>query len=342
MQQMFAVTRRSSTHLRLPYALFTQCCLIVVFLLSGVTLRAQPAPPPLQITSPAEGTSVLPGETITVTVISSPAIRFTKVVVAAELPIGFSSVSTTIPTEVSLHVPTNATLGQYHLTALGWTVQGGPEESPAITINVESPANPLKIVVQPPEIPFKVRGAQIPLQITGTFPDGHTQDLSNSTRAEYATSSPNVATVDGHGIVTSVGAGSSQISVRYGTQSIVVPVSVVIGPAVTVLASPPRLWPPNGGVVPITVSGTIMDAGGGVRTTSARYAVTDAYGTIQPTGTVTLGPNGEYSILVSLEASRRGDDKGGRQYTIVVNATDNSGNRGSGFATVVVPHDQGR
>ena len=110
-------------------------------------------------------------------------------------------------------------------------------------------------------------------------------------------------------------------------------------PVVTLSITPTSLWPPNGKVVPVTMSGTITDTGCTIET--AAYAVTDEYGKVQPSGPVTLGPGGAYSLNVLLQASRLGNDLDGRLYTVTVSATNNGGNTGSQSGTVVVPHDQG-
>ena len=51
-------------------------------------------------------------------------------------------------------------------------------------------------------------------------------------------------------------------------------------PAVTVFAAPNVLWPPNGKLVPVAVSGTIVDTGTGVDMTSVGYRVNDEYGSV--------------------------------------------------------------
>jgi hypothetical protein len=111
-------------------------------------------------------------------------------------------------------------------------------------------------------------------------------------------------------------------------------------PVVTIAASPTTLWPPNGKRVAVTVSGAITDEGGGsgVQAGSAAYVVMDEYGQIQPSGTLTLGAGGSYTFTVALEASRRGNDRDGRRYTITVSANDQAGHLGFASATVTVPH----
>jgi hypothetical protein len=111
-------------------------------------------------------------------------------------------------------------------------------------------------------------------------------------------------------------------------------------PSVTVFAAPNVLWPPNGKMVPVTVSGTIVDTGTGVDVNRLSYRVNDEYGSVQPSGRLSLSADGAYSFTVSLQASRLGADRDGRGYSIIVEATDGAGNRAWNAAAVIVPHDR--
>jgi hypothetical protein len=113
-------------------------------------------------------------------------------------------------------------------------------------------------------------------------------------------------------------------------------------PVITLSATPKILWPPNGRLVPVTLSGTITDAGSGVNASTAEYAVQDEYGEVRPFGKITLDAAGNYSFTILLRAGRRGNDLNGRQYTIRVSAKDNAGNRGVRWTRVTVPHDLSR
>ena len=115
-------------------------------------------------------------------------------------------------------------------------------------------------------------------------------------------------------------------------------------PTITIAASSYVLWPPNGKLVPVTISGTISDTGSGVKASSLQYSVIDEYQQIHPHGPISLGPDGRYSVVVWLQASRDGGNPHGRLYIIIVGASDNAGNANSAQTSVVVPHDasQGR
>jgi hypothetical protein len=112
-------------------------------------------------------------------------------------------------------------------------------------------------------------------------------------------------------------------------------------PTIAATANPSSLWPPNGKLVRVGVSGTVTDSQSGVNLSSGIFTVTDEYGTVQPSGSFNINAGGSYSFAVSLKASRNGNDKDGRQYTIAVQAKDKAGNVGSASVGVVVPHDQG-
>jgi hypothetical protein len=113
-----------------------------------------------------------------------------------------------------------------------------------------------------------------------------------------------------------------------------------VPPVITVAPTPKLLWPPNGAMVPVTISGTITDTESGVDAHSLTFSVRDEYGEVEPAGAITLGAGGTFSFTVSLRAARHGSDRDGRRYTVVVRAKDNAGNQGSSSAVVTVPHDR--
>ena len=77
-------------------------------------------------------------------------------------------------------------------------------------------------------------------------------------------------------------------------------------------------------------------------TSSARFAVTDEYGAVRPSGAITVNADSSFTVNVPLVAARHDADIDGRKYTIVVSAKDNTGNEGSTTVIVVVPHDQAK
>jgi hypothetical protein len=110
-------------------------------------------------------------------------------------------------------------------------------------------------------------------------------------------------------------------------------------PSIDLSATPTVLWPADGRTMSVVVSGRVTDTSSGVDPASVRYEVLDEYGTVQPSGAITLDADGQYSAVVPLAAFRRGNDRDGRIYIIVVHATDRAGNSADESATVLVPHD---
>jgi hypothetical protein len=83
----------------------------------------------------------------------------------------------------------------------------------------------------------------------------------------------------------------------------------------------------------------VMDESDSSGVQSAAYAVTDEYGQVQPSGSFSPGADGGYTFTVALQASRNGNDRDGRRYTIMVSATDTAGNIGGASTTVTVPRN---
>jgi hypothetical protein len=109
---------------------------------------------------------------------------------------------------------------------------------------------------------------------------------------------------------------------------------------ITATVSPELLWPPNGAIIPVTVSGQAFAGGSGV--VAIEWRVVDEYRQHQPTGSASVAGNGPFSFQVPLLADRRGSDKDGRHYSIRLTAVDQAGNRLLLAQPLVVNvHDQG-
>jgi hypothetical protein len=115
---------------------------------------------------------------------------------------------------------------------------------------------------------------------------------------------------------------------------------VDVPPVITVSASPSVLWPPNGKMVPVTLSGTMTVTACAAKPTVLSYTVGDEYGLVQPAGSIVPDADGAFSVGIELQASRRGDDRNGRQYTITVTAANNGGGSASATSVVTVPHNR--
>lgn len=110
-------------------------------------------------------------------------------------------------------------------------------------------------------------------------------------------------------------------------------------PAFTIAADPSTIWPPNGELVDVTVSGSGSDATSGLSQVS--YAITDEYGTSLSLSPRTLSGNvASWSELLKVEARRLGNDTDGRVYRVTATLTDTAGHTSTATAEIVVLRDQ--
>lgn len=170
----------------------------------------------IEITSPANGAVVAPGESLTV-VVATPASFARGVAVIGAGGMGFGGPSLHPPFRFTLTVPAGARPGPYRITALGSDAPGSISASASVTVDVERPDAPTALSAQPAEIQFESVGERTPIKVTGAFSDGTTTDLTNSSRVHYSASDPGVAKVDSNGMVAAVSAGSATVTAAYGS-----------------------------------------------------------------------------------------------------------------------------
>lgn len=116
--------------------------------------------------------------------------------------------------------------------------------------------------------------------------------------------------------------------------------TVDTAPPVLILNQPEPsiLWPANGDMVNVIVSGNVKDISSGVA--SSNYTVIDAYNQLGLAGSIIAGNDGGFLFNVSLKAEKDSKDKDGRIYTITINSVDNAGNITTQSVMVIVPHDK--
>jgi serine protease len=110
-------------------------------------------------------------------------------------------------------------------------------------------------------------------------------------------------------------------------------------PQLTLRLETDRIWPSNGKLVPVTVTGVTSDDESTI--TSVSFVTRDEYGSVQPSGVAAV-TNARFRFTVDLAARRLGHDRDGRRYQISVTAADAGGNSATVTADVVVRHDRRR
>jgi hypothetical protein len=170
---------------------------------------------PLAITSPASGSIVAPGTTLTVNVTSPAGQSFTVVFIAGEGFIGLTRHTTSpLPAQFTIDVPADARLGTYALAALG-TTPADTRVAVRIEIDVERPDLPARLTARVPQVVFDRQGQQSAIDLLATFADGTVLDATASSRVTYASSNPGVATVDDNGLLRGVSSGVAEITATY-------------------------------------------------------------------------------------------------------------------------------
>jgi hypothetical protein len=151
----------------------------------------------LQITSPLSGLPYFPlyteGQTYTITLSADPSVSNIAVMTPPSFP---DAQPTSNPAQFTLTLPTNITPGIYSIGAMGFTSSGDVEASP-VQIDVERADVPVSLTVEPISLQLQGIGDQLPLSVWGTYNDGTTLFLSNSTELSYKSKTATVVTVSG-------------------------------------------------------------------------------------------------------------------------------------------------
>lgn len=104
-------------------------------------------------------------------------------------------------------------------------------------------------------------------------------------------------------------------------------------PEITADVNPKTIWPPNGKMVDVKITGSVNDD----NPYETIILVEDEYDLVEPSLTIY---EAEISQTIKLQASRRGNDRDGRKYTIKLSASDLAGNTSIATFEVIVPHSR--
>ncbi len=210
--------------------------LLVIVSYAGHSL-AQLESTSLQIMSPVDGAIVSPGQNVSIIVQVADGTSFDIIQVLGE-DLGMSLPKADPPFEFTLVVP-NRIIGPKKIRALGKS-DGSFVFSAPVTIHIEPAATLTELNVSPTGILFEAQGDDQPIRVIGTFDDGSILTITKSLQTSFTSNDPSVATVDSAGLVTAVGSAppgiaelTTEIVVTYGSQSVVVPVTLRLSDNVT-------------------------------------------------------------------------------------------------------------
>lgn len=170
----------------------------------------------LEITSPASGTVVHPGDTISVMVSSSGA-EFKSAGLVGEDPFGFIIPSQSrLPAVFRLSIPQKTYSRKSSITAVGVTIDGKTVFSQPIVVDIELAALPVKLKAQMPELFFACPADNpFPILLTAIFDDGTAVGIDRSSKLTYSSANPAVARVDDDGEVYSRLPGKTVVTATY-------------------------------------------------------------------------------------------------------------------------------
>ena len=238
---------------------------LFLFLASGI--RAQGS---LQITNPASGTTLSPGQTVVVDVTASGG-PFNGIMIVAPEDINVDTVLSSPPYEFSFTIPSQVTPGLTTIGALGLSASG--PVTTEIQVDIERPDSPQTITTDTSQLELAV-GDSVPVQVFGTYADGTMLRLTNSTQTTYLSQAPSVAGVSPYGIVTAVAPGSTQIIVNG-----MVSVSVIVDPPIVVL--------PATATLVASQTRNFIAPTSGLASTEVTFSLNPGYGSVDANGIYT-------------------------------------------------------
>jgi len=223
----------------------------------------------LQITSPSNSTGVplfQEGQTYTITLSADPSVQNIGVVTPPPLP---GAQPTANPLQFTLTLPTSIAPTLYTIEAIGTTAGGLVEASP-VQVDVERQDAPVSLTVQPTFMTFSV-GDTRSADLRGTFADGTTLPVRNSSFVTYTSEDTSIVTVASGGLMTAVGPGQTTVIVKYGLPDqsawtvtsfqVIVPPPPPSGPAPAISSISPTSGAP--GVTQVTINGSNFGASQG-------------------------------------------------------------------------------
>jgi hypothetical protein len=168
----------------------------------------------LEITSPANGAIVAPGQRLAISV-NSATVREAEYAVIS--PLGTSDLVSQVPGRAFIDIKKDQKPGRHPLTAMGNTRAGQPIVSNTIEIDVERADTPIELseINHMSFVELTERGGGMPMLLVAKFADGTVLDVRESSHMTYTSSDPKVASVSTDGMISAVGIGETTIRAEY-------------------------------------------------------------------------------------------------------------------------------
>ncbi len=175
--------------------------------------------------------------------------------------------------------------------------QDGSTASNTATLTITS-ATASSLQVQPASISMAAGNTQ-QLQVTATFSDGTSQNVTQS--STYVSADPSKATVSSGGLVMTVATGTTSITVTQGSATATVPVTVTGVTLSSITVTPANLSLPAGTTQQLTATGNYSDGSTANLTNSVTWASSvPATLTVNSTGILTAVQAGTANATATL------------------------------------------
>jgi hypothetical protein len=190
------------------------------------------APQTRIVLTPVGGTTVAPGQSITVRVsVSGGPAPPGALITGKDLGV---HVVEQFPSDIAIAIPKSRNLGPSTIGAVAGTPGGGVLGSDVLTFDVERSDLPEQLHSQWAAAPLSFDGPEphgIPIMLAAIFADGAEPDATYSTRVTYTSSDPSIATIDARtGLIKGFSPGRATVEAVYtvGQRSVRLPFRVEV------------------------------------------------------------------------------------------------------------------
>ncbi|MED1642985.1 Ig-like domain-containing protein, partial [Brevibacillus agri] len=175
----------------------------------------------------------------------------------------------------------------------------------AVPVQITEAQEPVQSLTATPASLNLLAGKTESLQVTATYKDGKTADVSK--QAAYVSQDPTVATVQADGLVTAVKPGSTSIQISHGGVSTSVPVTVAVENAlVDIKLVPEDIALLEKATKQLVVKAVYADGTETDITDKAQYAVDDpSVATVSASGLLSAGKAGSATLAVEFSGKKR-------------------------------------
>lgn len=187
------------------------------------------AAPTINISSPPDGATVIPGQAISIAVSGVDVGTIRVGTVLAEVPFksDVAIENTTLPYSVTLTVPSFISTRSYSVRALVVLSDGQRLMSPSIRLNVRRPDLPTSIATDQATVRLRFIGDQAQIGVVGRYSDGTEELLRPSAGVQYSSDGSQLFVVSSDGTVTARASGIGMLRMTFAGLTATAPIQIL-------------------------------------------------------------------------------------------------------------------